>query len=130
MNIPLPNSDFENSPFKSQQGAEDGPHELLIEALGTSFHIMADKDPAYLDEVLSQYRLAVATTQNILVGANTQGLSGVKDDPLKVAILTGFLLCDAINEQKMQGEADRAKTGRLLERSVQNMIARIDRLIE
>ena len=106
---------------------KDGPHDLLINILGTSFSITAGEDPAYLDEVLSQYRMAVA---------NTQGISGMKD-PLKVAILTGFLLCDEINKLKQQAEEDqsnadaqRADEEHELDRIAKNLIACIDHVME
>jgi cell division protein ZapA (FtsZ GTPase activity inhibitor) len=106
---------------------ETGPHDLLINVLGTSFSITAGEDPAYLDEVLAQYQIAVA---------NTQGISGMKD-PLKVAILTGFLLCDEINKIKIQAEEDLAKIEQHhktetqeLNRIMRNMIARIDQFFD
>ena len=108
--------------------AEDIPfvaNDLLINVLGTSFSITAGEDPAYLDEVLAQYQVAVA---------NTQGISGIKD-PLKIAILTGFLLCDEINKIKMQVEEEQAKaeleqTTELqeLNRLTRNIITRIDQV--
>ncbi|MCL2763261.1 MAG: cell division protein ZapA [Treponema sp.] len=108
----LPNSDFEYAPF-------DGPHDLVIDILGASFSITAGEDPAYLDEVLAQFRFAVA---------NTQGISGMKD-PLNVAILTGFLLCDEINKLKMQNREDQAKADETLDRVVQNLITRINQTL-
>ena len=103
-----------------------GPHDLLINILGTSFSITAGEDPEYLDEVLAQYRSAVA---------NTQGISGMKD-PLKVAILTGFLLCDEINKLKQQFEEDQANVeaqwtdeGRELNHITQNLITRLEQAI-
>jgi cell division protein ZapA (FtsZ GTPase activity inhibitor) len=110
--------------------AEDLPfiaHDLLIDILGTSFSISASEDPAYLEEVLAQYQVAVA---------NTQGISGMKD-PLKIAILTGFLLCDEINKLKMQVEEDQTKTAlehqteaQELSRITRNIIDRIDQAID
>jgi len=67
-------------------------NELCINILGTSFTITADADEVYLKKVLAQYQAAVKNTQNI---------SGIKD-PLNVAILTGFLLCDEFNKLKEQ----------------------------
>ena len=69
-------------------------NELCLDILGTSFTITADADEAYLNKVLNQYKEAVKNTQNI---------SGIKD-PLNVAILTGFMLCDEINKTKKQLE--------------------------
>ena len=121
MITPLPDSDFEDAPFESQQEAEISSHDLHIDVLGTNFYITADKDPDYLNEVLAQYRFAIA---------NTQGISGMKDDPLKVAILTGFLLCDEINKQKIQNEEEREEAVKTLDRAVQNIITRIDQFME
>jgi cell division protein ZapA (FtsZ GTPase activity inhibitor) len=110
--------------------AEDTPYianDLLINVLGTSFSISAGEDSAYLDEVLAQYQVAVA---------NTQGISGIKD-PLKIAILTGFLLCDEINKLKIQIEEDQTKTAleqqteaQELNRITRNIIDRIDQAID
>jgi cell division protein ZapA (FtsZ GTPase activity inhibitor) len=110
-----------------QTESKNSRHDLLIDILGTSFSITAGEDAAYLNEVLAQYRLAVA---------NTQGISGMKD-PLKVAILTGFLLCDEINKLKQQAEEDqsnaeaqRADEEHELDRIAKNLIACIDQVIE
>jgi cell division protein ZapA (FtsZ GTPase activity inhibitor) len=123
VNMPLPETEFEVSPPEAPAEPKTGPHDLVINALGTSFSITASEDPAYLDEVLAQYQVAVA---------NTQGISGMKD-PLKVAILTGFLLCDEINKIKLQVEQEQAKTHQQqtievqeLNRIMENIIARID----
>jgi len=121
VNEPLSETVTENSPPKT------GPHDLLINVLGASFSITASEDPQYLDEVLAQYRVAVA---------NTQGISGMKD-PLKVAILTGFLLCDEINKIKQQIEEDQDNAReqqvgeeKELSRITQNLIACIDQAME
>jgi len=105
----------------------ENSHDLLINVLGTSFSITVGEDPAYLDEVLAQYQLAVA---------NTQGISGMKD-PLKIAILTGFLLCDEINKLKMNIEEEQAKTAleqktevQELNRITRDIIDRIDQAID
>ena len=101
MNQPLPGVKLE-SPDTQQKPrhpeASTGPHGLRIDVLGASFSITAGEDPDYLDEVLRQYQLMVA---------NTQGISRMQD-PLKVAILTGFLLCDEINKLKQQFIKDQA----------------------
>ena len=76
-----------------------GPHDLLIDVLGERFYITAGEGPDYLDEVLRQYQMAIAYTQ---------GISEMKDNPLRVAILTGFLLCDEINKLKLQVKEDQA----------------------
>jgi cell division protein ZapA (FtsZ GTPase activity inhibitor) len=124
--MPLPKAEFEDTPpDESPAEPVDGRHDLLINVLGTSFSITAGEDPAYLEEVLAQYQVAVA---------NTQGISGMKD-PLKVAILTGFLLCDEINKIKLQVEEEQANINRRqaaetqeLNRITRNIIARIDQV--
>jgi len=67
-------------------------NEICLDILGTSFTIKADEDEEYLKKVFSQYRAAVNNTQNI---------SGIKD-PLNIAILTGFILCDEYNKVKQK----------------------------
>ena len=120
-----PETAFEGSPPQVSADSKTGPHDLLINVLGASFSITAGEDPAYLDEVLAQYQVAVA---------NTQGISGMKD-PLKVAILTGFLLCDEINKIKQQVEEERSKADsqraaevQELNRITRNIMARIDKM--
>jgi len=102
-----------------ESSSKAGPHALHINVLGAGFTITTDKDPVYLNEVLEQYQLAIA---------NTQGISGMKD-PLKVAILTGFLLCDEINEQKLQAKKEQSATEKALSRT-QNLMQHLDRVIE
>jgi len=108
---------------------EDPPfatHDLLIDILGTRFSIATGEDPAYLEEVLAQYQIAVA---------NTQGISGMKD-PLNIAILTGFLLCDEINKLKLRAEEEQANAAQKqqteaqeLNRITREIIERIDQAI-
>jgi hypothetical protein len=96
--------------------------DLRLDILGTSFSITADEDAAYLEEILNQYRAAVEKTQT---------LSNLKD-PLKIAILTGFLLSDEIRKLRdrhdpgWDGEPD-AKEAEAL---TLNLIARIDEALE
>ena len=69
-------------------------NEVALNFLGTSFNITTDADEAYLEKVLSQFHAAIDKTQNI---------SGI-NEPLNVAVLTGFMLCDEINKTKKQLE--------------------------
>jgi len=78
-------------------------NEICLDILGTSFTIKADEDEEYLNKVLSQYRAAVSNTQNI---------SGIKD-PLNVAILTGFILCDEYNKVKQKLDEE-TEAGRIV----------------
>ena len=127
MNTPPPTAGFTDSFSESVPAAGRALHDLIINVLGTSFSITAGESPAYLDEVLAQYKIAVANTQNI---------SGMQD-PLKVAILTGFLLCDEINKLKLQSEEEQAQAearqageANELNRITKKIIARIDRAFE
>ena len=88
---------------------------LHFKLLGTSFTIAADEDSLYLESLLSKYK-------NIL--ENTKDATGV-DDPLKLAILTGFLLCDEIEKMKHQNNREDQEA----EQRTLNMIARIDEVI-
>lgn len=90
-------------------------NDLRIDMLGTSFSIAADEDPAYLESLLKRYQIVVE---------NTKRVTGLHD-PLKVAILTGFLLCDEIEKIKKQGQSGE-KEGREAERLTLDLIARID----
>ena len=125
MNEPLPESEHENP--ETQPAPGTGPHDISINVLGTSFSITAGEAPEYLDEVLAQYQVAIANTQNI---------SGMKD-PLKVAILTGFLLCDEINKLKLQikeeqANVDAQQTGdeHELHQITENLISSLDLIME
>ncbi|MDR0402753.1 MAG: cell division protein ZapA [Treponema sp.] len=91
-------------------------NDLHIAMLGTSFSISADEDPEYLENLLERYRIVVE---------NTQKATGL-GDPLKAAILTGFLLCDEIEKMKTRlGEEDSRKAEQL----TLDLIARIDEVL-
>jgi cell division protein ZapA (FtsZ GTPase activity inhibitor) len=87
--------------------------DLRLDILGASFTITADEDADYLEEILKNYRAAVENIQNT---------SGLKD-PLKIAVLTGFLLSDEIHKLKVN--ADR---GAEAEKLTLDLIARMDAL--
>jgi len=91
-------------------------NKLCFDILGSSFSIDVDEDEEYLRKVMTQYRAAVE---------NTQSISGI-NEPLNIAILTGFLLCDEINMIKRQLENE---TVELSERT-KNLIATLDRALE
>jgi len=67
-------------------------NEVALNFLGTSFKITTDAEEEYLEKVLSQYSAAISQTQSI---------SGISE-PLNVAVLTGFMLCDEINKLKQK----------------------------
>ena len=91
-------------------------NELCLDILGTSFTITADEDEAYLKEILLQYREAVE---------NTQSISGI-NEPLNVAVLTGFLLCDEINKIKLQ----LGNNSEEVEKRTLNLIAKLDQALK
>ena len=93
-------------------------NELCLDILGTSFTITTDEDEEYLKKVLTQYKSAVTNTQNI---------SGISE-PLNVAILTGFLLCDEINRMKQKAE-DEEETESVISWEEQEVQERTVRLI-
>ncbi|MFA6507580.1 MAG: cell division protein ZapA [Treponemataceae bacterium] len=94
--------------------AQDG---LRIDLLGTSFSIKSDQDQAYLRKLLDRYKQVVENTRK---GIGLQ-------DPLKIAILAGIVLCDEIDKNRQQtGLFDGAES----ERITMDLIARIDEVIK
>jgi len=89
---------------------------LRLDVLGTSFTITADEEEVYLQKVLTQYQAAVKNTQNI---------SGI-NDPLNVAVLTGFLLCDEINKIKLKSESETTE----VQKRTMNIIAALDQALK
>ncbi|MDR0497254.1 MAG: mannose-6-phosphate isomerase, class I [Treponema sp.] len=88
-------------------------NELRIDILGTEITISADEEPEYLDRLLDKYKRNIEDIQN---------KTGLKD-PLKTAILTGFLLCDDLEKAKTEqspGEAEQLTMG---------MISRLDEIV-
>jgi mannose-6-phosphate isomerase len=63
---------------------------LRIDVLGTAFTILAEADRLYLDGLLKRYKLKIEEIQK---NAGT-------DDPLRIAILTGFALFDEIERMR------------------------------
>jgi len=62
--------------------------DLIIDILGTTITITADEDPEYLNKLLGKYKKTID---------NVKKISGLKD-PLKLAVLTGYLLCDDLEK--------------------------------
>jgi cell division protein ZapA (FtsZ GTPase activity inhibitor) len=92
--------------------------DLRISILGTSFSISANEDSAYLEELLNYFRQAIN---------NTQKSTGL-EDPLKIAILTGFLLCDEL--KKLRKEDLHLIESREAEALLLDMIRRMDLALE
>ncbi|MDR2021083.1 MAG: cell division protein ZapA [Treponema sp.] len=89
--------------------------DLRIDILGASFSIAADEEPAYLESLLNRYRTVVESTRRS---------TGIRD-PLKTAILAGFLLCDEIQKLK-SGKQQPLYESQEAERLTLELIARID----
>ncbi|MDR2150788.1 MAG: cell division protein ZapA [Spirochaetaceae bacterium] len=89
--------------------------DLRIEVLGTSVFIAVEEEPEYLNDLLRFYRSKITAVQKS---------SGLKD-PLKIAILSGFVLCDEL--QKKRDEISDQKTSmHEVERIAATLIARVD----
>jgi mannose-6-phosphate isomerase len=93
------------------------PSDLHLEILGISFSITADEDPAYLERLLGIYQKTIDDVRKT---------TGLKDkDALKIAILTGFLLCDErekFRELKERGDEEEQET---LQRTL-SLFSRLD----
>jgi cell division protein ZapA (FtsZ GTPase activity inhibitor) len=91
--------------------------DLHIDILGTNITISADEKPEYLEKLLDKYRSAVE---------NVQSKTGLKD-PLKTAILTGFLLCDDLEKAGSSGANDKEPFE--AEQLTMGMISRLDEIV-
>jgi cell division protein ZapA (FtsZ GTPase activity inhibitor) len=92
--------------------------DLRIDILGTSFSISANEESAYLEKLLNVFRSAVE---------NTQKKTGLQD-PLKIAIVTGFLLCDEV-QKKSKYEPDQGDSLEA-EKLLLDMIFRVEKVLE
>ncbi|MDR0720827.1 MAG: mannose-6-phosphate isomerase, class I [Treponema sp.] len=97
---------------------------LRIEVLGASIPISAEEEKDYLDRLLADYKKAIEDTQK------ATGL----EDPLKIAILTGFLLYDeaeklraALTERPLTQEPDGNDEAESLTMS---LISRLDAVLK
>jgi mannose-6-phosphate isomerase len=90
---------------------------LHIDVLGTSITISTDEDQEYLETLLETYKKNVENTR----------ISTGLQDPLKIAVLTGFLLCDEARKAsgKTGGEEDKAAENLALD-----IISRLDEALE
>jgi cell division protein ZapA len=95
------------------------PSRLKVDLLGTSFHIRASEDAAYLRSVLDYLRDRVNEVQTEVGAA----------DPLKIAILTALNLVDEVFKERRRASGgdpgEDAEIGRITER----LIERIDRTL-
>ena len=74
--------------------------DLRIDILGTELTISTDEEKEYLENLLEKYRQTIE---------NVRQRTGLKD-PLKTAVLTGFLLCDDLEKAGSLKGSDRGET--------------------
>ena len=93
--------------------------DIRIDVLGTVFTISTDEDPAYLRMLLDKYRRTIE---------NVQQVSGLKD-PLKTAVLTGFLLCDDLEKAGISGGGEKSDASGEAELLTLGMISRLSEVV-
>jgi mannose-6-phosphate isomerase len=91
---------------------------LRLEILGTTIGITVDEDPEYLRRLLADYN---AELEDI------KGSTGLVD-PLKIAILTGYSLCDKLHKAQAEREESQPEKEETLQRTL-NLITRLDETI-
>jgi mannose-6-phosphate isomerase len=97
------------------------PADLYLDILGAPFSITVDEDPVYLDRLLTNYRNAVEDVRKS---------TGLKDkDALKIAILTGFSLCDELEKLKVIMERGSEEEQKTFQRTL-NLFSRLDEAME
>ena len=89
--------------------------DLRIDVLGTTLTISTDEDPVYLDKLLLKYRNTIE---------NVRRVSGL-DDPLKIAVLTGFLISHDLEKSSAPSAADGGETNEALKLTL-GMISRLE----
>jgi mannose-6-phosphate isomerase len=97
------------------------PSDLYLDILGPPFSITVDEDPAYLARLLESYRNAVDDVRKS---------TGLGDrDALKIAILTGFSLCDELEKFKTLMERGNEEEQKTLQRTF-SLFSRLDEAME
>jgi cell division protein ZapA (FtsZ GTPase activity inhibitor) len=89
-----------------------------IDVLGTSLSLTADADAEYLESLLAQFKQHIE---------NTRQLTGLAD-PLKLAVLSGFLLCDELEKNKQTVPAPNLDSPEV-EKLTLEMISKIDEVL-
>jgi mannose-6-phosphate isomerase len=98
-------------------------NELRIEVLGSSLTVSAEESLDYLQSLLGNYKKILQDTQKS---------TGLKD-PLKIAILTGFLLCDELEkarQEKPKEDVQEHPDSREAEKLTMKLISRLDDILE
>ena len=91
---------------------------LRIDILGTNITISTDEEPEYLNMLMGKYRNVIE---------NVRRISGL-NDPLKLAILTGFLLCDDLEKTAASKEKKDVPDAEL-EQITLSMISRLEEIL-
>jgi len=96
--------------------------DLCIDILGTEITITTDEEPEYLDKLLSKYRQTIEKVRQV---------SGLRD-PLKIAVLTGFLLSDDLEKAGTRAAKKEVKdmTASEAEELTLGMISRLDEALK
>jgi cell division protein ZapA (FtsZ GTPase activity inhibitor) len=94
---------------------------LQINTLGTSFEITAKEDDAYLKNLLSYFNQ---------VSSQIEATTELKD-PVKIAILSGIMICDELYKEKKKNADNIDKKEDLFEaeRLTLQMIEKITRVL-
>jgi len=94
---------------------------LQINTLGTSFEIQAKEDDAYLKNLLSYFNQV----------SNQIEASTELRDPVKIAILSGIMICDELYKEKKKNAENIDKKEDLFEaeRLTLQMIEKITRVL-
>lgn len=94
---------------------------LQINTLGTSFEIQAKEDEAYLKNLLSYFNQV----------SNQIEASTELKDPIKIAVLSGIMICDELYKEKKKNAEKIDKKEDLFEaeRLTLQMIEKITRVL-
>ncbi len=91
-----------------------------INLLGTSFTITTDENPDYLDRILAYYTKKVEEIES----------AGSTKDPLRIAILAGFLVSDDLFRNSESGNIEEQRREELSESITRGIIDRIDSVLD
>jgi mannose-6-phosphate isomerase len=94
-------------------------NDLLIDIFGTNITISTEEPAKYLEMLLGKYRRTIEKVQRA---------TGLKD-PLKIAVLTGFLLCDDLEKAGSAPGAVKDEEQVEVERLTESMILRLSEII-
>jgi mannose-6-phosphate isomerase len=94
-------------------------NDLLIDIFGTNITISTEEPVKYLSMLLGKYRRTIE---------NVQRTTGLKD-PLKIAVLTGFLLCDDLEKAGSASGTVKDEEQGEAERLTESMISRLSEII-